>query len=499
MPDDDDAPQFGNMSDAQQQAYRMGQMHGSTTDKVVRRQLATGLGESFGGTRDIYDALGWTEDITLDDYWNKYLRNPLGRTVVDAPAKTAWRSQPVITDDDDSADSTGFEAAVNDLFREHRLLEKWMDADRIAGIGQFGLLVIGAHDGNSLDQPLTNADDVAYFQPVAEDSVKHMDVVKPTDAATDVPVGMPVEYELDLSEQSTENHTPFDRHVTVHHSRVIHIAENTLDSRLYGRPRMEAVYNLLEDAEKVLGSSAEMAWRGADYGMLLAARDGFELEDPEAIEDEVMAYYHGLQPYLRTQGLDVERLGGEEYDPSGVMDQILKLIAGETGIPQRILTGSERGELASSQDRASWLGRMAERQQHFCEPVIVRPTIQRLVDAGILPAPEGGHFEVQWPTLFELSEPEKAQVMADKAAALRDAAAALTMTGAWTAEEVRQEVLGWEPEIGTQAKLPEGADTADDDDILRDIGPDVDDVPDGAPDVDDEMAEQWAELNESFQ
>ena len=37
------------------------------------------------------------------------------------------------------------------------------------------------------------------------------------------------------------------------------------------------------------------------------------------------------------------------------------MISAETGIPKRILTGSERGELASSQDRDNWFERYPER------------------------------------------------------------------------------------------------------------------------------------------
>ena len=48
--------------------------------------------------------------------------------------------------------------------------------------------------------------------------------------------------------------------------------------------------------------------------------------------------------------MDVHELGGELQDPTGAIDNILKLISAGTGIPLRKLTGSERGELASTQD-----------------------------------------------------------------------------------------------------------------------------------------------------
>lgn len=504
------AEDFQPQSETEREAYQMGQMHGQSMAAAMlgRDRLSGALGESHDGQRDVYDAVGWDKNPTTQDYWDRYLMNPLGRTVVDAPAKTSWRNRPTITDDANTDQETDFESAVEDLFREHRLLERMKDADRITGIGRYGLLVIGVADGQDLQQPLGNAEEVAYFQPVAEDSVTNIRTAAQDDD-TDRALGMPLEYTLDLDDDVNVVENDIGR-TKVHHSRVVHIAENTLDSMLFGRPRMEPVYNYIGDAEKVMASTAEMAWRGADYGLLLQAMEGYELGDKDDLTEEAMAYYHGLQPFMRMEGIDVERLGGEEYNPSNVMAEIIKLIAGETGIPQRILTGSERGELASTQDRATWLGRISERQTFFCEPVILRPTLDKLIEAGVLPAPRGDDtdYEVEWPDLFELNDLERAEVTERMAGALSDLAGTLAMSGFVTEEEVRQEVLGWEPMVGDQAELPDDAQPRDDEPAdPRDRGAlpgptDPDDIPGGAPDDDDaedEAAQQFREMQRLVQ
>ena len=50
---------------------------------------------------------------------------------------------------------------------------------------------------------------------------------------------------------------------------------------------------------------------------------------------------------IRTQGMELNTLGGAVANPQGPLDVIIKLVSVASGIPIRILTGSERGELAS--------------------------------------------------------------------------------------------------------------------------------------------------------
>jgi hypothetical protein len=103
-------------------------------------------------------------------------------------------------------------------------------------------------------------------------------------------------------------------------------------------------------------------------------------------------------------------------------DVILNDISGGAGIPKRQLIGSERGELASSQDESNFLGTVAGRQEHDAEPGILRPVLDRLIATGVLPEPEGGSYTVEWPSLFELTEEEQSQVALNLAQALKNAA-----------------------------------------------------------------------------
>ena len=95
---------------------------------------------------------------------------------------------------------------------------------------------------------------------------------------------------------------------------------------------------------------------------------------------------HGLNRYLRTQGVDAEQLapGMQGADPSNIIDKELDFIAGAAGIPKRILIGSERGELASTQDEAAWSSRIMERREQHATPNMLAPTIDRLMKLGCL-------------------------------------------------------------------------------------------------------------------
>jgi methionyl-tRNA formyltransferase len=57
-----------------------------------------------------------------------------------------------------------------------------------------------------------------------------------------------------------------------------------------------------------------------------------------------------MERYIKTQGIDIQSLSSPVANPADHVAVQLQFISGITRIPLRILTGSERGELASVQD-----------------------------------------------------------------------------------------------------------------------------------------------------
>jgi hypothetical protein len=102
------------------------------------------------------------------------------------------------------------------------------------------------------------------------------------------------------------------------------------------------------------------------------------------------------------------------------------------------LLGSERGELASSQDASNWAAVVASRQLNYAEKGILRPLIDRLIGWAALPPTESGRYTCVWDPIFKLSETEKTANMKVAAEAYQAIATALGMPPI-TLEEFRGE------------------------------------------------------------
>lgn len=413
---------------------------------LERGRLARAMGAQYDGKRDLYAVLGYPTAISFQQYLEKYKRQDVAGKVVDLPARDTWRRPPVIADDGgdtaQDAPASEFIQGVRALVERRRLWHYLQRVDRLAGVGRFGVLLLGARPraaGERLDEPLVDGSlrtplDVLYLAPYAEGSVLVSEFERRTDSER---FGLPVFYTIQLGEQLGSER--------VHWSRVLHVAEDLDEDEVYGRPRLERVYNRLEDLLKIAGGGSEATWRVMDRGLHADARDGFAMEDGEAaqaLSDEIEEYVHGLRRVIRTQGVDIQPLGSEVVDPSGLFGILMGLIAAACDIPQRILLGSERGELASSQDLATWAGFVAARQTQFAEPVILRPFLDRMIRAGALAEPVGGRYHVRWQSLFELSEKERvdmANTVATAAARMSPGSPELVVT----IEEFRERVLQW--------------------------------------------------------
>jgi hypothetical protein len=154
-----------------------------------------------------------------------------------------------------------------------------------------------------------------------------------------------------------------------------------------------------------------------DRGLQADVRDGFtgEGQTLDDLEAEIDEYMHKMRRFIRTQGVDIKELGSDVVDPSGLFNALISLVSAASFIPQRILIGSERGEMASTQDQENWAGVIESRQTSFAEPIILRALIDRLVWMGALPAPVNGKYTVTWPSLYKPTEAGQAD-LADKVA-----------------------------------------------------------------------------------
>jgi hypothetical protein len=426
------------------------------TSLLVERQAFSQhlLGQSFYSTttglygRDTYSQLGYLPPrlLSFKHFLSRYERGGIAERIVDAYPQATWSGGARIVEDPDPTTETPFEAAVRELFTRLGLWSYLSRVDTLSGIGRYAILLIGAPGKLDTELPTAlSAKDVAYIKPYHEGDAS-VDTYESNPA--DARYGLPKLYKVRMSDSPT---TSVERRV--HWTRILHVADGLLDNDLFGKPRLRAVWNYLDDLEKVEGGGAEAAWKRMDPGLNIDI-------DPEAphtpaeeaaLSDEVDEYLHGLRRVIRTRGTKVNLLSTTVAGFGPNVDSIIKLISATTGIPYRILTGSEMGELASTQDRLNWADRIVERRRQFATP-LVRQLLNRLIDRSAIPAPAkktgqgkgatpipdlAEDYIVLWPDVGEIDKVTIADVV-NKLASANQALYIANLPPVITSEEIRR-------------------------------------------------------------
>jgi hypothetical protein len=383
---------------------------------IGRADLMMRLGQQYGGQRNLYEALGYKKDLTFDDYYVQYDRQDIAKAIIDRPVNTTWQGALELIESNIPED-TEFEKAWNDLNRKFGIKTRLARVDRLTGIGQYGILLLGLDDVKSPEgwsvEVKKGTRKLVYLKPFSEKTAKIDTYVE---KSNDPRYGMPLTYDVTIS---AGNNTV--KNIKVHYSRVVHITDGNLESEIIGIPRLKAVFNRLTDIEKIVGGDAEMFWRSArpgykgmvdkEYTMTTATKND--------LLEQLDEYEHDLRRFLINEGVDIEALTQQIVDPSSHVDTQLKMVSAETGIPIRVLIGSERGELASSEDRGEWLSYIQSRREEHAEPRILRPMVDRMIELGILPTPSRD-YSVKWADLFSISEKARVEIGKGRANALRE-------------------------------------------------------------------------------
>lgn len=402
--------------------YNANQLRTFASELVSRMMLATKLGAQYDGSRDIYKALGYPEanTLTFEDYLGRYIRQDIAKAVIDRPVNATWQGDLELIETDE-AEETPFEKAWRKLNWDLDIKSILVRADRLAGIGRYGVILLGLDDvGNQLGfkEPVKPGKrKLLYLKPFSEKSAKIASyITNPKNKR----YGKPLMYEIEVADMSNGVSTSTIT-VQVHYSRVIHIVDGSLESDVFGSPRLESIYNRLMDLDKIVGGDAEMFWRGARPGFQGVVDKDFTLT-PEAEEefvDQIDEYENYLRRIIVNEGITLKELQQTISDPKNHVDVQLTLISADKGIPKRILSGSERGELSSVQDSDEWKTYVKSRREDFAEPHIMRPLIDRLIELNILPTPSD-EYNVDWADLFAISEKERVEIGKARASALRE-------------------------------------------------------------------------------
>jgi len=388
-----------------------------------RFKLANLLGMSFDGKRDLYQALGYNRDIGYEDFLAVFKRQDIAEAVISRPVKATWTG-PLKVIESNNPNETAFEKAFEELEKKLKLKTKFIRLDKLTGLGRYGALLLGFNDiTNNEDWQLpvkSGKRELLYVKPLGESSA--VIATWETDIANER-YGLPLTYNVTLKEPSSMGirSQVSTSSLMVHYTRILHVVEGQLENEVEGTPRLEVVYNRLQDFDKVIGGAAEMFWRGARPPTAGKVDNDYNLSSTEeaATLDQFDELEHGLRRFLILRGITLHETQQQISEPSKVVDVLIQMISTTTTIPKRILTGSERGELASGQDADEWDGYVTNRRTEFVEPEIIRPFVDRMIEVGVLPKPVDG-YSVEWQDLYAESEDAKVTIGAKRAAALRD-------------------------------------------------------------------------------
>jgi uncharacterized protein len=403
-----------------------------------RYALSKAAGLTFGTMRDLYTALGYKKVLTPQDYRLRYYRNAVAARIVEAFPTGTWRGTGGELIELENPDrTTGFEKAWISLSTRLNIWSTFKRADILAGLGTYSVILLGGP--GKLQEPLPmnmRPEDLYFMTAFAQDDAT---IYEFEDNAGDPRFGLPRYYRIKRLNPNRRGES-----TVVHWSRCIHVADNLLDDRVHGQPRLMRVWNLLDDLEKVTGGGSEAFWRRAHQGYQFDMDPEIEMADgeEEELEKEVEAFTHDFTREIKTRGVKINPLGSDVAMFDRNVEAIISQMSAGTGIPKRILMGSERGQLASEQDRVNWAERVQDRRNDFGSPVVWRPTADRFIKHGILPEPRRGpvEYDAIWPAVYDMSTDEKARV------GVRYAEVNQKFGGIVVTEnEIRDRAFGWAP------------------------------------------------------
>jgi len=426
------------------------------------------LSKMLDDKHDIDHECGYPKNITVQQYRTMYDREGISTRIVSVYPEECWSRDPIIYETEE-ADITPWEATLEAVIKEHNIMHYFGRIDELSGIGSFGILLLGIDDGKALDvpvegvilegpnagrkmgfgaseavaagsatqdkgkekktrqRPMTSAakGDLMVASPV--ETKRHLLYLRAMDESlvdiaewetdpTNRRYGMPKYYNVKFNDPQVQSSgssaVPDITTKKVHWTRVLHIADNTKSSEVFGTPRMQIVFNRLYDLRKLLGGSAEMFWKGAFPGFSFEVNpDMGDVEmDSTDMRKEFEAYANGLQRYLALTGVSAKSLAVQVASPEDHVMMQLKAIAISIKCPLRIFMGSESAHLASTQDQKTWNSRLRHRQNKYLTPRLIRPFIDRLIAIGVLPEPELGDYDVEWPDMDVTTKEESATV-----------------------------------------------------------------------------------------
>ena len=351
----------------------------------------------YGGDRNIYSALGYNENPCFNDFYERYRRQDIAKAVIDKICNYTWRGDVSVynvTEQDNEQNS--LYKVWNELNKCLRLQKKLLQLDKLAMLGEYACLLLGFNDVKSNEdfkRSVNKNSKLLYVTPLSQANCTFN--IFENDISNER-YGQPLLYDVKIKNNQTEIT------LQVHYTRIIHVVYDALDDELRGIPFLLPIYHRLEDLDKIVGASAEMFWRGARPGYHINISNEAYADDNEItnkLEQSLTKFENNLRRFIVTQYADkIESLQQQIADPVNFADVQFQIISALTGIPKRILFGSERGELASTQDKEAFNEVILARRKAFAEPEILNKLMERLIRFGVI---KQSDYTIEWQSVYD--------------------------------------------------------------------------------------------------
>lgn len=376
-------------------------------------------------TRKLDEVFGYKQTLAPEDYWIRYKRQHIAKRIVEIFPKKAWLHMPEVTDKPEEQEESIFEKEVIELVKRKKLQQYIKRADILSCLGRYSVIYIGIAGTEDPKEPLEDTnltlDDISFISTYSEENavIESLDMDKYSES-----YGNPLIYQLKTGTHSSSDSGSIimqkpDALMRVHASRIIHIAQGALENEVYGTPYLEDVYDILIDLLKITGGSSETFYLNSRGGLSVNIKEGRMVTSESSLVTSITEYVNEMTRVLVTQGAEINTIEHSVADPTPNFNMLISTIAGAKGIPVRILLGSERGELASTQDKKNFNEAVKERQTDFCENQILRPLIDFFIRVGVLSQPIDDDYSVIWDDLYEVDEKDEAEITLKRSQAIR--------------------------------------------------------------------------------
>lgn len=383
--------------------------------------------------RDLEKEFGYVQFPSIETFKWLWERNAVARRAIEVYPDECWATYPEAYEKETKT-LTRFESTWRDFEESNNPWHYLHRVDSLSRIGRFGGLLIGFDDDRGMDQIVPGIDEadrkipgenqerkVLYMRTFDESLI----TIKTVNENPKNPrYQMPQLYDIQLMDESSSGLQggKFNRKkaktLTVHWSRFLHVADQRSTNELFGTEILRPILNEITDLRKVKGASAEMYFQGAFPGISfetlpqLVEEGEIDVDKVESLKKQISMYQNRIRRYLLLEGMTAKPMLPSVADPSNVIIRNLEIICLALGCPIRVFMGTEAAHLASTQDKATWNGRLRKRQKLYLQPMVITPFLDRLVKTNVIkgPARERG-WRIDWADLNTSTDLDRANVI----------------------------------------------------------------------------------------